>query len=121
MPKPTSVPAAVVRRSPGSLLRQPFGASPVDAEGRARAACTGLDTQIFFARPSELGQQPNKGERSALAVCAVCPAAVRAVCLERDLAQSEITRINGVFGGVRQEERREMYRARQAAGNGGAA
>lgn len=121
MPKPTSVPAAAVRRSPGSLLRLPFGASPVDAEGRARAACTGLDTQIFFARPSELDQQPNKGERAALAVCAVCPAAVRAVCLERDLAQSELTRINGVFGGVRQEERREMYRVRQAAGNGGAA
>ncbi|MFF7770985.1 WhiB family transcriptional regulator [Streptomyces massasporeus] len=121
MPKPTSVPAAVVRRSPSSLLRLPFGASPVDEEGRARAACTGLDTQIFFARPSELDQQPNKGERSALAVCAVCPAAVRAVCLERDLAQSELTRINGVFGGVRQEERRQMFRARQTAGNGGAA
>ncbi|WP_411152174.1 WhiB family transcriptional regulator [Streptomyces sp. A30] len=121
MPKPTSVPAAAVRRSPGSLLRLPFGASPVDAEARARAACPGLDTHLFFARPSELDQQPNKGERAALAVCAVCPAAVRAVCLERDLAQSELTRINGVFGGVRQEERREMFRARQAAGNGGAA
>lgn len=121
MPKPTSTPAAAARRSPGSLLRPPFGASPVDAEGRARAACMGLDTQIFFARPSELDQQPNKGERSALAVCAVCPAAVRAVCLERDLAQSEITRINGVFGGVRQAERREMHRSRQASGNGGAA
>ncbi|MFJ8495336.1 WhiB family transcriptional regulator [Streptomyces sp. NPDC094038] len=121
MPKPTSVPAAAARRSPGSLLRLPFGAAPVDEEGRPRAACTGLNTQIFFARPSELDQLPNKGERSALAVCAVCPAAVRTVCLERDLAQSELTRINGVFGGVRQEERREMFRARQAAGNGGAA
>ncbi|MDX3525990.1 WhiB family transcriptional regulator [Streptomyces sp. ID05-39B] len=120
MPKPTSVPAAAVRRSPGSLLRLPFGASPVDAEGRPQAACTGLDTQIFFARPSELDQQPNKGERAALAVCAVCPAQVRAVCLERDLAQSEITRINGVFGGVRQEERRETYRTRQQARSGGA-
>lgn len=121
MPKRTSAPVVAVRRSPGSLLRLLFGASPVDADGRLRAACTGLDTQIFFARPSELDQQPNKGERAALAVCVVCPAQVRAVCLERDLAQLEITRINGVFSGVRQEERREMYRARQAAGNGGAA
>ncbi|MGW4825109.1 WhiB family transcriptional regulator [Streptomyces sp. NPDC004227] len=93
----------------------------MDADGRPQAACTGLDTQIFFARPSELDQQPNKGERAALAVCAVCPAAVRAVCLERDVTQSELTRIHGVFGGVRQEERRQMFRARRAAGNGGAA
>ncbi|MGW6293826.1 WhiB family transcriptional regulator [Streptomyces sp. NPDC055058] len=121
MPKRMSAPAAVARRSPGSLLQLPFGASPVDADGRPQAACAGLDTKIFFARPSELDQPPNRGERSALAVCAVCPAAVRAVCLERDLAQSEITRINGVFGGVRQEERREMYRARQQARSGGAA
>lgn len=121
MPKPTSAPVATARRSPGSLLRLPFGASPLDAEGRPQAACMGLDTQIFFARPSELDQQPNKGERAALAVCAACPAAVRAVCLERDLAQSELTRINGVFGGVRQEERRQMYRARQQLRGGGAA
>jgi WhiB family redox-sensing transcriptional regulator len=93
----------------------------VGAGGRPQAACAGLDTQLFFARPSELDAQPNTGERAALAVCAVCPVGVRAVCLERDLAQSELTRINGVFGGVRQEERRQMYRARQAAGNGGAA
>lgn len=121
MPKRTSAPAAVARRSPRSLLQLPFSASPVDGDGRPQAACTGLDTQIFFARPSELDQPPNKGERSALAVCAVCPAAIRTVCLERDLAQSEITRINGVFGGIRQEERREMYRARQQARSGGAA
>lgn len=125
MPKRTSVSAAAVRLAPRALGERrallPFGASPGDGEGRPQAACTGLDTQLFFARPSELDQPANKGERAALAVCAVCPAAVRAVCLERDLAQSELTRINGVFGGVRQEERRQMFRARQAAGNGGAA
>jgi hypothetical protein len=125
MPKRTSVSAVAVRLAPRALgvrpALLPFGASPVDADGRPQAACTGLDTQLFFSRPSELDQQSNSGERATLAVCAACPAQVRAVCLERDLPQSEITRINGVFSGVRQEERREMYRARQSVRSGGAA
>jgi WhiB family transcriptional regulator, redox-sensing transcriptional regulator len=68
----------------------------------ARAACRGLDTEIFYPATSE-------EEAEALAVCATCP--VRAQCLEYALRNREA---NGIWGGTTPEGRRRLRRQRAA-------
>ena len=64
----------------------------------ARAACRGVDTEIFF--PTTSGE-----EAEALALCAECP--VRTQCLEYALRSRET---NGIWGGTTPEERRRIRR-----------
>lgn len=72
------------------------------------AACTGMDPNVFYPHPSELGNGPSPAEREALEVCAGCP--VRDWCLERDLTECPTTyQVVGVRGGMRQADRRALH------------
>lgn len=76
---------------------------------RQRAACTGLDTEIFFPA-SDTDAGPAK------AVCATCP--VRDQCLEWSLATRQE---DGVWGGLTDNERRRLRRRRRDAARRSAA
>ena len=68
---------------------------------RNRAACRGVDPDIFFPVSEEDAFQ-------AKAICAECP--VREACLEYALATRER---DGVWGGATERERRRMIRQRR--------
>ena len=65
---------------------------------RKRAACTGIDSDIFY--PSS---EDEADAVEAKAVCAVCP--VQAACLEHALAARER---EGIWGGTTEMERRAI-------------
>ncbi len=66
-----------------------------------RAACRGIDTEIFFPISDEEAEP-------AKAVCGACP--VREACLEHALADRER---EGVWGGATERERRRIIRQRR--------
>ena len=68
---------------------------------RNRAACRGVDPDIFYPVSEEDAVQ-------AKAICAQCP--VREACLEYALAARER---DGVWGGATERERRRMIRHRR--------
>jgi len=68
---------------------------------RNRAACKGIDPEIFFP-VSEEDAEPAKE------ICAVCP--VRESCLEHALANRER---EGIWGGFTERERRRIVRQRR--------
>lgn len=68
---------------------------------RQRAACRGLDPDIFFPVSDEEAEEAKE-------VCAVCP--VRHACLEHALAHRER---EGVWGGATERERRRIVRQRR--------
>jgi WhiB family transcriptional regulator, redox-sensing transcriptional regulator len=68
---------------------------------RQRAACRGVDPDIFYPASEEEAE-------AAKAVCAVCP--VREPCLEYALANRER---DGVWGGATERERRRLVRQRR--------
>jgi WhiB family redox-sensing transcriptional regulator len=72
------------------------------------AGCIGEDPELFFP----IGTSPPAAEQSARAkrICRACP--VRAECLEWSLATYQDA---GVWGGLDEEERREIRRARRRA------
>ena len=74
-----------------------------------RAACRGEDTGLFFP-PShfELKDEKLTRERRAKAICAVCP--VRPECLEYAVRTKES---HGIWGGLKELERRVMIRERE--------
>jgi len=74
---------------------------PMNATWRQRAACQGLDPDIFY--PSSIDD-----EEEAKAICAICP--VRQPCLEHALAARER---DGVWGGHTDRERRRIIRQRR--------
>ena len=74
---------------------------------RARAACRGHDTDLFFP-PGETGEATEQIEE-AKAICATCP--VRKACLEYALATRQEY---GIWGGMTEAERRSLRRRRQA-------
>ncbi|MER6549564.1 WhiB family transcriptional regulator [Streptomyces sp. NPDC001250] len=80
------------------------------------AACQGMDSDLFFPdKASPADSAPNEGERKALRVCAPCQ--LKRWCLAQELAEVSVEeRIRGVRGGLRQVERRALYRARNEAG-----
>lgn len=67
---------------------------------RAKAACRGCDTGIFFPLTDEAAEP-------AKAICASCP--VREECLEYALATRQD---DGVWGGLTELERRRLRRRR---------
>jgi len=73
----------------------------MNASWRNRAACRGIDPDIFFPVTDE-DAEPAK------AICNVCP--VREACLEFALAARER---EGVWGGATERERRRIVRQRR--------
>jgi len=76
----------------------------------ARAACRGIDPDLFF---------PERGDNAAVAaartVCQGCP--VQGACLDYALA---ICEDRGIFGGLTGTQRRALRRARRAGQQRGA-
>ena len=68
---------------------------------RTRAACKGVDPDIFYPASDEEADE-------AKAICASCP--VREACLEYALANRER---DGVWGGATERERRRIVRQRR--------
>lgn len=68
---------------------------------QARAACAGVDTNIFFPQVEE-DAEPAKQ------ICGACP--VREACLEHALADRER---EGIWGGATERERRRIIRQRR--------
>lgn len=68
---------------------------------RQRAACRGVDPDIFYPVSDEEAEP-------AKAICAQCP--VREACLEYALANRER---DGVWGGATERERRRIVRQRR--------
>ena len=73
----------------------------MNATWRNRAACRGIDPDIFFPVTDEEAEP-------AKAICNVCP--VRETCLEFALAARER---EGVWGGATERERRRIIRQRR--------
>jgi WhiB family transcriptional regulator, redox-sensing transcriptional regulator len=71
------------------------------ADWRADAACREVDIEVFFA-VDEASQQ------EALAICETCP--VRVECLEHAIASREHY---GVWGGMREQDRKRLVRSRR--------
>ncbi|MCU1494038.1 MAG: putative WhiB family transcriptional regulator [Acidimicrobiaceae bacterium] len=73
----------------------------MNATWRKRAACRGLDPDIFYPASDEEAEE-------AKAICVACP--VQQVCLEHALAHRER---DGVWGGLTERERRRALRQRR--------
>jgi WhiB family transcriptional regulator, redox-sensing transcriptional regulator len=73
------------------------------ASWQDEAACADADADLFFAADEER-------QREALALCSGCP--VRDACLEHALATGEQY---GIWGGVREQDRRRISRERRQA------
>jgi WhiB family redox-sensing transcriptional regulator len=78
---------------------------PADRRWRAQAACQRLPTDLFFP----IGHGPGAQAQTRLAkeICDACP--VRSQCLDYALATNARY---GVFGGLGEDERREVRRGR---------
>ena len=74
------------------------------------AACRGEDSALFFA-PGYFERREEKAAREvrAKAICADCP--VRETCLEFALG---IRESHGVWGGLNEQERRQVLRQRRS-------
>ena len=68
---------------------------------RQRAACRGVDPDIFYPSSDEEAEE-------AKAICRVCP--VRESCLEYAIINRER---DGVWGGATERERRRIIRQRR--------
>jgi WhiB family redox-sensing transcriptional regulator len=79
----------------------PMTALSTAATWRKRAACQGIDPQVFFPESDEDAEE-------AKAICSMCP--VRQPCLEHALAHRER---EGVWGGTTERERRRILRQRR--------
>jgi WhiB family transcriptional regulator, redox-sensing transcriptional regulator len=75
----------------------------MSATWRKRAACRGIDVEIFYPATDE-----DIDTGAAKAVCGVCP--VRQACLEHALAHRER---EGIWGGATERERRRILRQRR--------
>ena len=85
--------------------RGPTGGRQTDREWRDRAACRGVDPELFFpiAEPDPVYEEQ---VAAAKWVCARCP--VREPCLAEALARIP----NGIAGGLTEHERRQLQRDR---------
>jgi WhiB family redox-sensing transcriptional regulator len=68
---------------------------------RQRAACRGVDPDVFYPSTDEEAEE-------AKAICRICP--VRESCLEYALVNRER---DGVWGGATERERRRIIRQRR--------
>ncbi len=72
-----------------------------DVSWREQAACSGVDSDLFFPASEDDVQATNQ----AKAICAECP--VREACLQYALATNQSA---GVWGGLDAGDRRRMRR-----------
>jgi WhiB family redox-sensing transcriptional regulator len=72
-----------------------------DIDWRSDAACSGVDSDIFFPAAEEDAE----ATAQAKSICAECP--VREACLQYSLATNQTA---GVWGGLDAGERRRMRR-----------
>ncbi len=77
-----------------------------------KAACRGLDVQLFFGAEEEQPSERDFREARAKAVCESCP--VRRECLDYALENSLRY---GIWGGLDEDERRLERRRRQRRAN----
>jgi WhiB family redox-sensing transcriptional regulator len=75
----------------------------MSATWRKRAACKGVDVEVFYPFTDDDAEAAE-----AKAICAECP--VRQACLEHALAHRER---EGVWGGTTERERRRIVRQRR--------
>lgn len=73
----------------------------MNATWRQRAACRGLDADIFYPTSDEEAEE-------AKAICGTCN--VRQLCLEQAITQRER---DGIWGGLTERERRRLIRQRR--------
>jgi WhiB family transcriptional regulator, redox-sensing transcriptional regulator len=73
----------------------------MNKQWRSKAACQGLDPEIFYPLDDEDAEE-------AKVVCVSCP--VREACLEHALGYREK---EGVWGGATERERRRIIRQRR--------
>lgn len=98
-----------------SSLARLFLVEP-ENDWRARAACRGLDPELFFSPDIfETKQDKDDREERAKAVCAGCP--VRAQCLDYAIRAGERY---GIWGGMTELERRAYARRHLSAERGSA-
>jgi WhiB family redox-sensing transcriptional regulator len=88
------------------LVEHRFRHDPAAMSWAARAACVNEDPELFF--PLGGGPDARRQELRAKRVCRACP--VRDDCLEWALTTFQDA---GVWGGLGEEERREIRRARR--------
>ena len=69
-----------------------------------QGGCRDADPDLFFHHDTEWGSVRRHREAAALRVCAECP--VLRPCRQYALAQREI---DGVWGGLTQEQRHELW------------
>ena len=74
-----------------------------DWDWQERAACRGLDTEMFFHPDGERGPSRRNRERAAKAVCATCP--VLMACRTQALASQEPY---GIWGGLSEDDRTSL-------------
>jgi WhiB family redox-sensing transcriptional regulator len=90
------------------MIERRFRHDPDEMRWIAGAACIGEDPELFFpvgSAPPAL-EQVDRAKR----ICGGCP--VRAECLEWSLVTCQDA---GVWGGLDEEQRREIRRARRRA------
>ncbi|MET3984612.1 WhiB family transcriptional regulator [Streptomyces sp. PvR034] len=83
------------------------GQAQCNWEWQDDAACRDLGPNRFFHPAGERGDERDDRDEAAKRVCAVCP--VRRACLEHALRTHETF---GVWGGLTEDERRELRSAR---------
>lgn len=88
------------------IVERRFRHDPDGMTWIAGAACVDDDPELFF--PVGSGEAATEQERRAKLVCSRCP--VREECLEWSLVTCQDA---GVWGGLGEEERREIRRARR--------
>jgi len=74
---------------------------------RARAACRGADTDLFFEHISRRGRDAARIINQAKSICARCP--VRVECLKTALENDE----RGIWGGTTFKERQRLRAERR--------
>ena len=88
------------------MIEPKFKHDPQDTWWIERARCVGEDPELFF--PIGTGSPAVAQTERAIEVCRGCP--VRAECLEWSLATCQDA---GVWGGLGEEDRREIRRNRR--------
>lgn len=79
-------------------------------EWQLDGACRGADSNLFFHTDNERGMARATREQRAKAICRTCP--VLDQCREHALAVQEPY---GIWGGLGEIERREMFRQQRRA------
>jgi len=79
-------------------------------EWQLSGRCRGLDSDLFFHPDGDRGPSRSARERAAQAICATCP--VIAACADQALASREPY---GVWGGLTESDREEIWTGRRSA------